>query len=132
MLADAAQVQGDKLYVLGGAWRYIHATQFPVMHSMAIAVSIEVGWLETNQRHAFQLTIGPDDSSAPLVDFSGEFETGRPAGIPPGAAQQVLLAVPVTLPLERAGDYVVRILLDGSEANSITLTVVDRARAATQ
>src|SRR6266536_1252452 len=85
MLADAAQVADGKLYILGGGW----SVTGPGPSVFAIALKIEVPWDQTNQRHHFALRLLDQDAQAamiagatdPLV-IEGEFEVGRPAGIP--------------------------------------------------
>ncbi len=114
-LADAAQVVGDKLYMLGGGWNFVRAPQFPLQHQMAIAVGFSVEWLETNRRHDFRIEMRNEDGGQKVADLAGQFEAGRPAGIPPGAEQKVLLASSFVVQLERPGQYVVRLFLNGHE-----------------
>ena len=40
ILADSAQVQGEKLFMLGGGWSQIWAKTFPAQHQMAVAAGI--------------------------------------------------------------------------------------------
>ena len=50
MLADAAQVQGGKLYILGGGFEMIRARSMPVIHrNINLALIVEVGPEERNQ-----------------------------------------------------------------------------------
>ena len=49
MLADAAQVQGGKLYVLGGGFDTISARSLPVVHrNLTLAMVAEI---EPDERH---------------------------------------------------------------------------------
>ncbi len=96
MLADAAQVQGGKLFILGGGWNITNA-QSP----SAIALIFEIPWSETNRRHSFALElvdadghgvgIGPD--GAPPFEFRSDFEIGRPPGSRPGVSFNVPFAL---------------------------------------
>ncbi len=59
ILADAAQVAGGKLYIMGAGWDTIVAKQFPFVRQLAMAIGFLVPWEETNERHDFELTIVP-------------------------------------------------------------------------
>lgn len=115
-LADSAQVVGDKLYMLGGGWNFVRAPQFPVTHTMSVAVGFAVEWLETNRRHEFRIELRNEDGGGQkIAEICGQFETGRPAGIPAGATQKFMMAFNVSAVLEKAGQYVVRLVLDGHD-----------------
>lgn len=96
MLADAAQVQGGKLFILGGGWNITNA-----LSPSAIALIFEIPWSETNRRHGFALqlvdadghgvAIGPDRSRP--FEFRSEFEIGRPPGSTPGVSFNVPFAL---------------------------------------
>ena len=86
LLADAAQAVDGKLYVLGGGWSVTGPEPAP----MAIALKIDVPWDEANKRHKFQLALLDADGQPVIVptptgerpfELTGEFETGRPAGL---------------------------------------------------
>ena len=64
ILADAAQVTGGKLYLIGGGWDKVTANKFPHPQSMSIAVSFRVPWTETNERHSFEVEIAGADGEA--------------------------------------------------------------------
>lgn len=126
MLADAAQVQGNKIYVLGGGWRYLTTNQgFPFEHPISIGVGLLVGWDETNQPHSFVLRLLADDTQAELFALAGEFTTGRPPTIPPGNAQRWFLALNSAPRFEAAGPYVVQLLVDGQELQRTSFDVID-------
>lgn len=125
ILADAAQVQGDKLYMLGGGWSLIWAKDFPAQHQMSIAAAILVPWLETNRRHKFRIVVHTEDG-APLGEFGGEFEQGRPAGLPAGTTQRVMLAVSFGVRFEAPGEASADLWLGGQLAKSVPFRVVQR------
>ena len=79
ILADAAQVQGEKLYMLGGGWSMIWAREFPAQHNLAVAAGILVPWLETNVRHQFRIVVHAEDETQ-FGEVGGEFEQGRAPG----------------------------------------------------
>lgn len=123
ILADAAQVQGEKLYLLGGGWSVIWAKQFPVQHQMAVATGILVPWMETNQRHQFKIEVRAEDGTV-FGTLQGEFEQGRPPGLPAGSTQRVMLAVNLGIRLEGPTEAQVELSLDGNISRSVPFRVV--------
>jgi len=118
ILADGAHVAGDKLYVLGGGWTILWAAEFPTKHTAAIAVGAMVDWQETNHRHRIEIALLSEGKQLgePLV--GGEFEVGRPPGLPIGAAQRFMLAAPVSISLEEPGLYELVVRVDGADITS--------------
>lgn len=124
ILADAAQVVGNKLYIMGGGWDVltVHAA-FPVQQRCGVAVAVKVPWNETNTRHTFELDVVTEDGKS-LGRMNGQFEVGRPAGIPPGQDQRVQIAADLSLRLEHAGGYAIMARIDGEEARRTAFTVI--------
>lgn len=107
ILADAAQVVSNKLYLLGGGWDVLTINRpLPLTHPVAIALSIRVPWNETNQKHDVEVEIGTEDGKT-LATIGAQLEVGRPPGIRPGQDQRAQLAVNVGLQIERPGIYVI-------------------------
>lgn len=134
VLADGAQVAGDKLYVLGGGWTVVWAREFPIVHPASLAIGLMVDWQETNEKHAIEVQLLDGDGESlgdPLV--KGDFEVGRPPGIPPGLAQRFMIAANVNLSLAIPGPYIVVVRIDGTdiESTSFTAVTVGQAAAAT-
>jgi len=125
ILADAAQVQGDKLYMLGGGWSVIWAKQFPVTHPMAVVIGVLVSWQETNQRHQFRLEILSADGES-KANAEGEFEMGRPPGLPAGAAQRMMIVANLALQLDGPGHFEAVLTLDGTVGKRASFGVVKR------
>lgn len=125
ILADSAQVQGEKLYMLGGGWSAVWVKDFPSNHQMAVAAGILIPWMETNQRHRFRIQIRTEDD-ANLGEIAGEFEQGRPAGLPAGMTQRVMLTVNIGVKLERACEAQADLLLDDVLAKSVPFRIVQR------
>ena len=124
ILADAAQVTGDKLYLLGGGWdRLVVNRPLPANHQMAIAAAFSVDWNETNQKHQFEIEFADADGS-PIGKVSGQFEVGRAPGITPGQNQRAQVAVELALPIKEFGTYVVVARLNGEERGRYPFTVV--------
>jgi hypothetical protein len=121
ILADAAQVQSGKLYILGGG-----IDQIPAAHPFALTLIFHVGWDETNKRHHVLVSLTNADGAqvhlptptgnAPF-EVRSEFEVGRPPGIPPGSTMYVPTVVMLGggIPLQ-PGRYQFHIQVDGSES----------------
>lgn len=127
LLADGAQVAGDKLYVLGGGWTVLWGRSFPINHTIAVAVGIMVPWEETNQAHSVEILILSEDGNQigqPLV--SGQLEVGRPPGIPPGTAQRAMMAVSGPVSIESPGRYEVVVRVNGENMKHTAFTAVRR------
>jgi hypothetical protein len=98
LLADAAQAVNGKLYILGGGWSITGPDPVP----SAIALKIEVPWTDTNRKHRLELKLldadgqpvrVPTQAGEHPVEFRGEFEVGRPPGLPEGSPLDVVLAI---------------------------------------
>jgi hypothetical protein len=131
ILADAAEVVGDKLYMLGGAWSVIHCHQgMPVVHAVTLTAAVLVDWLETNRKHSFRVEIQNEDTHQVLYFAEGEFETGRPAGTPQGMTQRFSIALKAAPKFEAAGQYVARIIVNNEELRRTPFLVVDHSAGA--
>jgi len=99
LLCDAAQVQGGKLYILGGGWTRVLAIA-PI--NFAIAIQFAVPWHLANKQMALRIDlldsdgkpfIGPDGKA---VQVLGHMEVGRPPGLKQGSTLDNALAVGLT------------------------------------
>ena len=127
ILADAAQMVGNKLYLLGGGWdRLTVNTKPPLMHSMAVAASFRVPWNDTNQKHSFDIEIATSDGES-IGKVSGQFEVGRPPGMPTGRDQRAQIAVNVVLQFKQLGDYVVISRINGTGDTQFPFSLVPGA-----
>ena len=97
ILADAAQVQGEKLYMLGGGWSLIWAKEFPAQHQMAVAAGILVPWLETNARHQFRIVVHARGRRRVRRGRAASSSRAAPPGLPAGTTQRVMLTVNMTI-----------------------------------
>jgi len=114
LLADAAQAVNGKLYILGGGWSITGPDPAP----SAIALKIDVPWDEANRRHRFHLALLDADGQPVIVptptgnrpfELTGEFETGRPAGLKAGTPLDVVLGINISpIPLKPDSRYVWR------------------------
>jgi hypothetical protein len=105
LLADHSEAVNGKLYMTGGGWNVLRLPELPHDWGFHIALGIDVGWDETNERHSLQLNIHDPDGVELNEGFSAEFETGRPPGMPPGQEQT----------FSTAGPHAAVVQLDGEE-----------------
>jgi hypothetical protein len=152
LLCNHAEVQNNRLYLSGGGidQAVISAGQpSPWSVSLAVGLSIEVPWTETNQDHAIHIALldaddnpvevqsGSDDRAPFGVDL--RFNVGRPPQLEAGASQNVALAVNVPiLPFEKLGSYTFAVSINGTELRRLpyrligqqgmTLPPTDRSR----
>ena len=127
ILADSAQVNGNKLYMLGGGWdRLTMNRPLPASHQMAVAIAFLVDWNETNRKHQFEIEL-VDADGVSIGRVQGEFEVGRPPGIPAGQSQRMQTAVGLNFPINRLGTYAVVAKLDGAVKRQFPFTVVGGA-----
>jgi hypothetical protein len=109
ILADAAQVVGGKLYLLGGGWDMLvvaAGATFPIRQTCALAAALRVPWNETNRPCPVEILVQDEDGAA-IVYLRTEKEVGRPPGLPRGSSQRVQYALGLDLSLPHPGTYVV-------------------------
>ena len=129
ILCDGAQVVGNKLYLIGGGWDKLTASKpFPIQQHASLAVALKIPWSETNQRHNFEIEVmGEDpDSEQPksMAKVQGQFEVGRPPGIPPGQDQRIQMAIDMILVIDSPGTKTVAARIDGIESKRIQFNVL--------
>lgn len=123
ILADAAEVNGGKLYLLGGGFDRINiASPLPQRRRMALAVSISVPWASTNERHRLTLDFMDEDGNR-QANVEGEFEVGRPPGAKAGQVQRIQLALQADLEIKKFGANVVVGSVDGVESRRVHYNV---------
>lgn len=127
ILADWAEVLGGKLYLQGGGWdRLAVASSFPTSRNVAVAAGILIPWEETNQRYRLELRILDEDNQQAILGATADLETGRPAGIPAGSTQRLLMALNGPVTFARPGQFVVAASIDGAEKRRVPFTVQGR------
>lgn len=119
LMADAAQVADRKLYILGGGITVLPARPTPV----SLALIIQVPWDQANMRHNWKIELLDEDFMPVMagerpVLVGGEFEAGRPAGVTPGSALDVPLAINFgALPVTGGLRYTWRLSIDDDTEN---------------
>jgi hypothetical protein len=129
ILADSAQVIGNKLYMLGGGWDVLAVQKgLPIQQRCSVAFSIKVPWNETNQRHSFEIEMLSEDQKTEepksLMKMGGQFEVGRPPGIPQGQDQRFQLAIDMIISIDLPGIKTVIARIDSIESKRIQFNVV--------
>lgn len=126
LLADFAQTDPTgKVHALGMGWSLTQSPTPP----MAVIVIVKVGWDETNRPHHMALSLVTADGEhavtvpGPMgevpLEVQGEFQVGRPAGLPEGSTIDHALAVNITQALLlEAGRYEWRLMIDDHEEGS--------------
>jgi hypothetical protein len=90
MLADAAQVQGGKLYVLGGGFDTIVTRNLPaVQRSLAVVLVASIDPSERHQDLELSIALLDEDGAATGLEAKGRVRVGAPANLPPGAPSTV-------------------------------------------
>jgi len=128
-LADSAEVREGLLFLLGCGWTEVG----PQPQPFAIAGLLEIDWEETNLRHSIEITFEDEDGGALNVPtaageqalrLTADFEEGRPPGSVRGSSINMPIALPVLpVPWMPGRRYVVKISIDGSEADRLTFKV---------
>jgi len=115
----AQDIPGGKLHLIGAGW----SVTAPLPGQRAVAVFIKVGWTEANQPHKFSVRLVDADgqlvtAEAPAgpqpIEFTGDLEVGRPAGIPEGSEIDAQFGINLTqLPLVPGQRYTWKLEIDG-------------------
>ena len=124
MLADAARVAENKLYVFGGQWDRIYTHSFPATHAgLAVVLVIEVSYSEALTDHHLRVALMRDGELVG-AEARGLINVGHAPGTTPGAPSYV----PICLPFEgivfgQPGRYEWVVTLNDEAMGSIPLEV---------
>ena len=126
MLADAAQVQGGKLFVLGGGYDTINTRKFPVVHrSLALVLVAEI---EPDERHRdleIQIELIDEDGHPAGIEAKGKLRVGAPPNLPPGASSVVPMVSPfANVKFESPKGYTFIVRFEGDELTRVPFRVV--------
>ena len=94
MLADAARVADNKLYVFGGQWDRLYTHSFPASHAgLTVVLVIEVSYAEALTDHHMRVALMRDGE--PMgPEARGLINVGHAPGTVPGAPSYVPIALP--------------------------------------
>ena len=94
MLADAARVADNKLYVFGGQWDRLYTHSFPATHAaLTVVLVIEVSYAEALTDHLLRIAL-MRDGEAMGPEARGLINVGHAPGTVPGAPSYVPIALP--------------------------------------
>ena len=126
MLADAAQVQGGKLFVLGGGFDTISARTLPVVHrNLAVALVAEIEPEERHRDLELVISLIDEDGNALGVEAKGKMRVGAPPNLPPGSSSIVPIVSPFyNVQFPEAKGYAFVVQYDDEELARITFRVV--------
>jgi hypothetical protein len=130
ILADHAEVVGNKLYLMGGGWDTIGAADVPAPARLAIASGVRVEWEETNSPIPFLITIEDDDAQE-IVRMEAQVNVGRPPNLPAGSTQLSQMAATLQVSLPRFGGFRVLVVAGAGEnavRKSLPFRLVRRQR----
>jgi hypothetical protein len=128
MLADAAVVQGGKLYIHGGGWDTLWVETLPATQpAMAFAWIFELEDAEALEELRFVVELLDEDDAPTGPRLEAALNAGHPPGSRPGAPVFIPLQWTLNLvELPRAGGYRVRIHVGERELASVPFRVVQR------
>ncbi|MDK1019628.1 MAG: hypothetical protein QGD89_09535 [Actinomycetota bacterium] len=126
MLADAAQVQSGKLFVLGGGFDTISVRSLPATHrSLSLAMVAEVGPDERQRDLELHISLIDEDGTPVGVEAKGMLRVGAPPNLPPGSPSIVPIVSPFhNITFTEAKGYVFVISLDDVELARVAFRVV--------
>lgn len=129
VVANHAEARDGLLFLSGACWtdlwRGVPQGTPPPLNHFGIGVAILVPWEETNRRHHLTLKLETEDGKD-LTRMEGDFEVGRPAGIPAGSDQRAVLAINADIQFPKPGGY--RVIAEtGQERRSVSFRVHDEA-----
>lgn len=120
--ADHAEAINNKLYLQGAGWtdivQQVAPNGQPGITHMGMAVSILIGWNETNRRFPLTLTLQHEDGDK-IAEVAAQIEAGRPPGIPVGSDFRSVLAIGAEIQFPKTGGYELRADLDGEQRTAV-------------
>lgn len=126
MLADAAQVQSGKLFVLGGGFDTITVRSLPAVHrSLTLAMVAEVSPEERQRDLVLGIKLVDEDGAEIGVEAKGKLRVGAPPNLPPGSPSIVPIVSPfhnITFP--EAKGYTFLVSVDDTELARIGFRIV--------
>jgi hypothetical protein len=127
MLADAAQVQGGKLFVLGGGFDTISVRSLPAVHrTLTLAMVAEVEPDERQRDLELLISLIDEDGTDMGVQAKGRLRVGAPPNLPPGSSSIVPIVSPfhnITFPAAKGYTFVVS--LNNTELARIAFRVIE-------
>ena len=126
MLADSAQVQSGKLFVLGGGFDTISAKKLPVIHRhLTVAMVAEIDPDERHRDLEIALRLIDEDGVDMGVEAKGKLRVGAPPNLPPGSSSIVPIVSPFhSIEFPDAKGYAFVVTFEDQELERIRFRVV--------
>lgn len=126
MLADAAQVQAGKLFVLGGGFDTISVRSLPATHrSLALAMVAEVAPEDRQRDLDLHISLVDEDGANMGVTAKGRLRVGTPPNLPPGASSIIPIVSPFhNISFPEAKGYAFLVNLNDEELTRVRFRVV--------
>ncbi|MFN8616892.1 MAG: hypothetical protein U0837_07315 [Dehalococcoidia bacterium] len=116
VLAEHAEVTGNKLYLMGGGWDTMTVAEVPANVRLILAAGVRIEWDETNAPVPLLVRVDDDDAQE-VFRLEGQMNVGRPPHLPPGTSQLSQMTFALSLKLPRFGGY--RVSLTASVAERL-------------
>lgn len=125
MLADAAQVQRGKLYVLGGGISTITARRLPAVHpQLSLVLLVEVEPHEWDQQLDLRIQLIDEDGTNMGLDARGSLRVGAARNRKPGEPSLVpMVSNFVNMRFPEAKGYAFAVDHDGTELTRVGFRV---------
>jgi hypothetical protein len=121
LLAEHAEIVGNKLYLMGGGWDTMHVAEAPANVRLMVAAGIRVDWNETGEPIALVLRIDDEDAQE-VFRINGQMNVQRPPTTTPGASHLSQMTFAVQTRLKQLGGY--RITLSaGAEGSELRRSI---------
>lgn len=104
VLAEHAEVTGNKLYLMGGGWDTMTVAEAPANVRLTLAAGVRVEWDETNAPVPLLVRVDDEDAQE-IFRLEGQMNVGRPPHLPPGTSQLSQMTFVLSLKLPRYGGY---------------------------
>ena len=125
ILADAAEVVGGKLYMMGGGWSRIYAqSEEAFERRIAVALSLTVPFNETFEPQSLEVEFVDGDGHSLANKIQGSFEVAPTIGTPRQMNQRMMIAVNVNLPIPGPGIYEAIARVPGAEEERVPFHVM--------
>ena len=125
LLADHSDAVNGKLYMTGGGWNTITLPELPQEWGFHIALGLDVGWDETNQRHDLLVNIHDPDGVELGEGLSAEFEAGRPPGMSAGQEQRLVMSIGTRATFSTSGPHAAVVQVNGEELGRARFYLVE-------
>lgn len=126
-LADSAQVQGGKLFVLGGGFSTITVRRVPAVHrQMSLVLLVEVETEEWGQDLDLGIKLVDEDGKQLGVDAKGKLRVGESIQVRPGdSATLPMVSNFVNMAFPEAKGYSFVVTHDDAELARVRFRVVE-------